>query len=290
MNYPLKFEDHAAEDTPKSDDGSGLRLLALWEGGYASCPVPERGRIVIGRSENVDLCVSSNVVSREHALVTAGEPPTIQDLWSTNGTRVDGRRIAAAETAPLVPGRVIELGNALLILQDGMSPAPTPHFAVRFPEGLTLAPSEANQDRLLRLIDLAATVSLNVTLQGDPNLSLEMMAKRIHQRSLRGHNRFLKVSCAELGPGEIGRLLREVRGGTLLLDEVGALSLDLQTELLDRLGDPIAPGVGHASGSALDVRFIATTSGDLSELIALGGFRAELVPWLGGIRILVPTL
>jgi len=213
----------------------------------------------------------------------------IQDLWSTNGTRVDGRRIAATETAPLMPGRVIELGNALLMLQDGMSPAPAPHFGARVPEGLTLAPSEANQDRLHRLIDLAATVSLNVTLQGDPNLSLEILAKRLHQRSLRGHNRFLKVCCAELRASEIGRLLREVRGGTLLLDEVGALSLDLQADLLDRLGDPIAPGVGHASGSALDVRFIASTSGDVSELVALGGFYGELVQWLGGIRILVPT-
>jgi pSer/pThr/pTyr-binding forkhead associated (FHA) protein len=289
MNQPLKFEDHEAGGAPRTND-NGQRLLALWDGGYASCPVPEQGRIVIGRSETVDLCVSSNVVSREHAIVTAGEPPMIQDLWSTNGTRVDGRRIAAAETAPLVLGRVIELGNALLILQDGMSPAPTPHFGARLPDGLTVPPSEANLDRLHRLIDLAATVSLNVTLQGDPNLSTELMAKRIHQRSLRGHNRFVKVSCAELRADELGRLLREVRGGTLLLDEVAALSLDVQANLLDRLGPPEAPGVGHAGASTLDVRFIATTSADLSELVALGGFHAELLQWLGGIRIPVPSV
>jgi hypothetical protein len=290
MNQPLEFEDRASEDTPNANDNAGQRLLALWDGGYASCPLPEQGRVVIGRSESVDLCVASNVVSREHALVTAGEPPMIQDLWSTNGTRVDGRRIAAAETAPLVLGRVIELGNALLILQDGMSPAPTPQFGARLSDGLTVPPSEANLDRLRRLIDLAATVSLNVTFQGEPNLSTELMAKRIHQRSLRGHNRFLKVDCAELRASEIGQLLREVRGGTLLLDEVAALSLDMQAEMLDRLGTPEAPGVGHASASPLDVRFISTSSSDLSELVALGGFRAELLHWLGGIRILVPSV
>ena len=288
MNQPLSFEDHAALDASKAND-NGLRLLALWDGGYASCPVPGIGRIVIGRSETVDLCVASNVVSREHALVTAGEPPTIQDLWSTNGTRVDGRRMAAAETAPLLLGRVIELGNALLILQDGMSPVPTPHFGARLPDGLTVPPSEANLDRLHRLIDLAATVSLNVALQGEPNLSTELMAKRIHQRSLRGHNRFLKVSCEDLRACELGRLLREVRGGTLLLDEVAALSLDLQADLLERFGQPEAPGVGHAGASSLDVRFISTSSCDLSELVALGGFRAELLRWLGGIRIPVPA-
>jgi pSer/pThr/pTyr-binding forkhead associated (FHA) protein len=244
---------------------------------------------VIGRSESVDLCVASNVVSREHAIVTAGEPPMIQDLWSTNGTRVDGRRIAAAETAPLVLGRVIELGNALLILQDGMAPAPVPHFGARLPDALTVPPSEANLDRLNRLVDLAATVSLNVTLQGEPNLSTELMAKRIHQRSLRGHNRFLKVNCADLRAAELGRLLREVRGGTLLLDEVAALSLDLQVDLLERLGVADGPDVGHAGASSLDVRFIATTSCDLSELVVLGGFEAELLQWLGGIRIPVPA-
>jgi hypothetical protein len=289
MNQLLKLPDHAAEGTPKTNDNGGPRLLALWDGGYASCPLPEQGRVVIGRSETVDLCVASNVVSREHALVTAGEPPMIQDLWSTNGTRVDGRRIAAAETAPLVLGRVIELGNALLILQDGMSPAPVPTFGASVSDGLTVPPSEANLDRLHRLIDLAATVSLNVTLQGTQNLGTELMAKRIHQRSLRGHNRFVKVNCAELSASELGRLFREVRGGTLLLDEVAALSMDLQAELLDRLGHAEAPGVGHAGASPLDVRFISTTASDLSELVVLGGFHAELLQWLGGIRILVPS-
>ncbi|HTA88760.1 MAG TPA: FHA domain-containing protein [Polyangiaceae bacterium] len=290
MNQPLWSEDHASERTLQKIDHGGQRLLALWEGGYASCPLPEQGRIVIGRSETVDLCVASNVVSREHALVTAGEPPTIQDLWSTNGTRVDGRRIVAAEAAPLVLGRVIELGNALLILQDGMSPAPMPHFGPRAScSGLTVPPSAANLDRLQRLIDLAATVSLNVTFQGARNLSTELMAKRIHQRSLRGHNRFLKVDCAELKASELSRLFREVRGGTLLLDEVANLSIDLQSEMLERLGPAEAPGVGHANASPLDVRLISLTECDLSELTALGGFRAELLDWLGGIRILVPS-
>ncbi len=267
-----------------------LKLLALWDGGYASCPLPEAGKIVIGRSESVDLCVASNVVSREHAVVTAGEPPMIQDLWSTNGTRVDGRRITAAEAAPLAPGRVIELGNALLILQDGMSPAPSPHFGARMPDGLTVPPSEANLDRLHRLVDLAATVSLNVTFQGKPSLATELMAKRIHQRSLRGHNRFVKIRCDELEVAELGRLLREVRGGTLLLEEAAKLSTRAQNELVRRLGEPEGPGIGHAGGSALDVRFIATTSADLGELSQSGAFDGELLRWLGGIRILVPTL
>ena len=288
MNQPLKFEDSPHSPAPKAPD-EGMRLLALWDGGYASCALPDAGKIVIGRAETVDLCVSSNVVSREHAIVTAGQPPMIRDLWSTNGTRVDGRRITAAESAPLALGRVIELGNALLILQDGMSPAPSPHFGARMPDGLTVPPSEANLDRLSRLVDLAATVSLNVTFQGKPNLATELMAKRIHQRSLRGHNRFVKVSCDDLEPSELAGLLREVRGGTLLLDEVSALSTKTQRELVRRLGEPEVPGIGHAGASPLDVRLIATTSADLSELSHQGVFNAGLLRWLGGIRILVPT-
>ena len=288
MNQPLKIQDSASSPSLQTSE-NGLRLLALWDGGYASCPLPEAGKVVIGRAETVDLCVYSNVVSREHAVVTAGEPPMIQDLWSTNGTRVDGRRITAAEAAPLALGRVIELGNALLILQDGVSPAPSPHFGARMPDGLTVPPSEANLDRLSRLVDLAATVSLNVTFQGKPSLATELMAKRIHQRSRRGHNRFVKVSCAELELSELGGLLREVRGGTLLLEEVSQLSAKAQSELLRRLGEPEGLGFGHAGASPLDVRFIATTSADLSELAHAGAFRSELLRWLGGLRILVPT-
>jgi len=286
MNRPLKFENAVgqAAKTPTS-----MRLLALWDGGYASCALPDSGTIVIGRAQTVDLCVSSNVVSREHALVTAGSPPIIQDLWSTNGTRVDGRRISAAESAPLALGRVIELGNALLILQDGMSPAPAPHFDGRTPHGLTVPPSEANLDRLSRLVDLAATVSLNVIFQGQHSFATELMAKRIHQRSLRGHNRFVKVSCSDLTAKELASLLREVRGGTVLLDEVAALSSKAQRELVLLLGEPEAPGVGHANASARDVRLIASTSRDLSELVLAGDFDGQLLHWLGGIRILVPT-
>ena len=99
----------------------------------------------------------------------------------------------------------------------------------------------------------------------------------------------MKVRCAELELSELGDLLREVRGGTLLLEEVSRLSAKAQNELVRHLGEPEGLGFGHAGASPLDVRFIATTSSDLTELAHQGAFRSELLRWLGGIRILVPT-
>jgi len=283
---------------------SSLRLLAIWEGGYASCIVPDEGRIVIGRAPTADLRVASNSVSREHAVVIAGEPPIIQDLWSTNGTRVDGRRIDAAEAVPLIAGRAIEVGNALLVLQD--SNAPLQHARASAPEAPTLPPSEGKMERLHRLIELAATVSLHVTLQGEPSVGKERIARRIHQRSPRAHRPFLKVNCAKLKDSMIGsellgqrapgatpirsRLFAAAAGGTVFFEEVTALSLAMQAELLRALGDAEVLHAARVTDTPLDVRVISSTSGDFGELVARGAFRSDLYYWLDGIHLQVPPL
>ena len=289
--------------------GTHARLLAIWDGGYASCFLPASGKIVLGRSLSADLRISSNSVSREHAVIRAGSPPTIEDLGSSNGTRVDGQRLLAGQSVPLTPGRVVEFGNALVVLQEGPAqsePVCTPDL------GLTVVPAarhEGKMDRLYRLVDLVATGTLSVILQGETGVGKEVTAKRIHQRSARADQPFLKINCAafaesmvesELFGHERGAftgaaqakagLLEAASGGTVLLDEVAELSLPMQAKLLRAVGNAEVLRIGSLKPRAIDVRFIAATNGDFNDLIARGAFRSDLYFRLNGICLTIPPL
>ncbi len=287
------------------------RLLAIWDGGYASCFLPPTGKIVLGRSMSADLRISSNSVSREHALIRAGSPPTIEDLGSSNGTRVDGQRLESGQSVPLTPGRVVEFGNALVVLQEGQ--AHEEDDAEAPPEsGRTVAPSahaEGKMDRLYRLVDLVATGTLSVILQGETGVGKEVTAKRIHQRSARADQPFLKINCAafaesmvesELFGHERGAftgaaqakagLLEAASGGTVLLDEVAELSLPMQAKLLRAVGSAEVLRIGSLKPRTIDVRFLAATNGDFNELIARGAFRGDLYFRLNGICLTIPPL
>ncbi|HWZ87288.1 MAG TPA: sigma 54-interacting transcriptional regulator [Polyangiaceae bacterium] len=295
--------------------GSRARLLAIWEGGYASCLLPESGKVVLGRSLNADLRISSDSVSREHAVVQAGFPPTIEDLGSSNGTRVDGQRLAPGQSVPLTPGRVVEFGNALIVLQDGLTqrePGSSPDVESAFfpPPRVEGKMDRLDRlDRLYRLVDLVATGTLSVILQGETGVGKEVTAERIHERSARAEQPFLKINCAafaesmvesELFGHERGAftgaaqakagLLESASGGTVLLDEVAELSLPMQAKLLRAVGNAEVLRIGSVKPRTIDVRFIAATNGDFNDLIARGAFRSDLYFRLNGICLTIPPL
>ncbi len=300
-----KTRSHVSPD-PRSS--THARLLAIWDGGYTSCLVPASGQIVLGRSQSADLRISSTSVSREHAIIRAGSPPMIEDLGSSNGTRVDGQRLETGQSLPLTAGRVVELGNALVVLQDGQGQGELAAPSVRLTE-LPSARSEGKMERLHRLVDLVATGTLSVILQGETGVGKEVMAKRIHQRSARVDKPFLKINCAafaesmvesELFGHERGAftgaaqakagLLEAASGGTVLLDEVAELSLPMQAKLLRAVGNAEVLRIGSLKPRAIDVRFIAATNGDFNDLIQRGAFRSDLYFRLNGICLTIPPL
>jgi two-component system response regulator AtoC len=303
------------EDETRSQIGSEHRvstqprLLAIWDGGSSSCFLPPSGNVMIGRSHTADLRIASTSVSRQHALISGGAQPTIQDLHSSNGTRVDGQRLEGGQSVPLSAGRVVELGEAVVILQEGQAQSEPPSTRGA---GLTLRPvsqSEGKMDRLYRLVDLVATGTLSVILQGETGVGKEVMAKRIHQRSARADKPFLKINCAafaesmvesELFGHERGAftgaaqakagLLETASGGTVLLDEVAELSLPMQAKLLRAVGSAEVLRIGSLKPRSIDVRFISATNGDFDELILRGAFRSDLYFRLNGICLTIPPL
>src|SRR6185503_2928977 len=116
----------AASQTPKrtlraakpAPPARGMSLLVIGEGLCTSHPIPDEGQIVIGRDPGCDVVIDDESVSRRHARLSLGPPPTIEDLGSANGTRVRDSWLTAETPAPLVCGEVVDVGSAMIILQD----------------------------------------------------------------------------------------------------------------------------------------------------------------------------
>ena len=158
-------------------------------------------------------------------------------------------------------------------------------------------------------IDFVARSSAPVLVAGETGVGKELVARAIHTRSARRDHPFVAVNTAaiphELLEAELfghvrggftgaakGRkgLLTEADGGTLLLDEIGDMSFDLQAKLLRVLQFGDVRPVGSDQVHHVDVRVMASTHRDLPLLVAEGRFREDLYFRLAVIPIFVPPL
>lgn len=155
-----------------------------------------------------------------------------------------------------------------------------------------------------------AKVDATVLVGGESGVGKEVLARLIHKESARSTGPFIKINCGaiprdlletelfgyEAGAftgahkqGKIG-LIETANQGTLLLDEVGELPLDLQVKLLQVLQDRTLSHVGGTRSVPVDVRFIAATNRDLSTMVEQKLFRSDLYYRLNVIPITVPPL
>ena len=154
-----------------------------------------------------------------------------------------------------------------------------------------------------------APARATVLLQGESGTGKELLARAIHDLSDRHDRAFIKLNCAALPEGLIESSLfghekgaftgaiRRVEGaferahrGTLLLDEISEMRLDLQSKLLRVLQEQEFERVGGTTPIRVDVRIIATTNRDLAAEAAAGTFRQDLYFRLSVIPIVVPPL
>lgn len=298
----IEDETHSQLGTEAKRVG-GARLVALWEGGTASVPLPASGRILIGRSARCDLRIVHGSASREHAVVHVEGGLFIEDLGSSNGTKVNGRELEPGVRASVARSTLVELGSTVLQVQEGLA-----HLEV---EDLLPAPQTDVQSmaQTQRVAQLVAGGDISVILRGETGVGKEVLAKAIHDQSPRADKPYLKLNCAafaesmvesELFGHERGAftgahqakpgLLEAANGGTVLLDEVGELPLLMQAKLLRALGNREIIRVGATRPRPVDVRILAATHRDLEALIEAGEFRADLYFRLNGITLEVPAL
>jgi formate hydrogenlyase transcriptional activator len=161
----------------------------------------------------------------------------------------------------------------------------------------------------LQLVETVATSDSTVLLLGETGTGKELIAQAIHDRSRRKDRTFVKLNCAAIPTGlleselfghergaftgavtqKIGRL-ELADQGTLFLDEVGDIPLELQPKLLRVLQDGEFERLGSTRTKKVDVRLVAATNRDLDRMIEERQFRSDLYYRLNVFPIRVPPL
>ncbi len=95
------------------------QVLVFSDAGNARYPLPETGSVLIGRGDAADVRIDHPSISRQHARLHLGPAISIEDLGSSNGTRVGDRRLGANQSIEVAAGDVIEIGTAMLTVQLG---------------------------------------------------------------------------------------------------------------------------------------------------------------------------
>ncbi len=165
------------------------------------------------------------------------------------------------------------------------------------------------QEKLLHKVDQVAKTDTTVLISGETGTGKELLARAIHAASRRKDRPLVKVNCAALPAGLIeselfghekgaftGATARKTGrfeladGGTIFLDEIGDLPLELQSKLLRVLQEGDLERVGGNSTIHVNVRVISATNRNLSDRIAIGEFREDLFYRLNVFPIQSPPL
>jgi DNA-binding NtrC family response regulator len=262
-------------------------------------------RSLVGKSPACDLRLSDPQVSRRHAaLEIAGRRLAITDLGSTNGTFVDG---VAVGSAFLRGGEIVRLGGTAIRV-DPARAASSPPLAPVARFGRTLGASPAMR-KLYPLCQRLARADVPLVIEGETGTGKEQLAESLHDESPRRDKPFVVLDCTAIAPslieselfghergaftGSVGArkgVFERAHEGTLLIDEIGDLPLELQPKLLRAIERSTITRVGGERPVHVDVRLLAATRRDLDQEVQKGRFRDDLFHRLAVARIELPPL
>jgi transcriptional regulator with GAF, ATPase, and Fis domain len=248
-------------------------------------PLRAEQALLLGRDVEGGLRIHDSKVSRLHLrIVWDGVQGGFRyaDAGSANGTYVNGARV---DSGLLLPNDVLRVGDTLLVCLE----------------------RDVSAELQGRARALAGS-RLPVLLRGPTGAGKEVLARAIHDASGR-KGAFLALNCAALpaqlasselfghvrgafsGAGEArAGLFRAADGGTLLLDEIGDLGLELQGQLLRVLQDGRVRPVGADKDLSVDTRIIAATHVDLDQACSAGKFREDLLHRVRQLVLDLPPL
>ena len=267
--------------------------------------VSEDDELTVGTATGASLKLTDGAVSRLHCAVRASKRGLeLRDLGSTNGTFIGDTEVMRAY---IKSGARIRLGAttiAVSVLEDEIEQP----LATEDRCGELLGASPAMR-RLYPLIEQCALHDTTVLIHGETGTGKELVAEAIHSSSARRGKPFVVVDCSamarQLAESELFGHARgaftgadldrdgafvEANGGTIFLDEIGELPLDLQPLLLRALENKTVRKVGTNDYRAVDVRIIAASHRDLRVEVNAKRFRADLFYRLNVLRIAVPPL
>ncbi|SEF69087.1 sigma-54 interaction domain-containing protein [Marinobacterium lutimaris] len=163
--------------------------------------------------------------------------------------------------------------------------------------------------RMLEMVHRAAPSDISVLLLGESGTGKELVAKALHDSSLRAGKSFVTVECSGLSEslfeselfghergaftGAVSRkrgLVEAARGGTLFLDEIGEIPLPQQVKLLRLIETGVYRAVGSVEPQHADVRLVCATHRDLKAMVERGEFRRDLYYRIAPFPIPLPSL
>jgi transcriptional regulator with GAF, ATPase, and Fis domain len=304
-----------------SDDSEPLRTLDVGatRAGGERVPLklvvvagPDEGRempldraITIGSDPECELCLTDRAVSRKHCEVALDRGRAVlRDLGSRNGTSVAGTKVKEAE---LAIGSVVTLGQSALVVQPRWYVREVPP-SQRGRFGEVLGESLAMRE-IFAVLERVAPTEATVLVEGESGCGKELVARSIHAASARVRGPYVVFDCgavpAELAESELfghkkgafsGAVadrpgtFAQADGGTLCLDEIGELPLDLQPKLLRALETGEVKPVGADTMRKVDVRVIAATNRDLHAEARRGRFREDLYYRLDVVKVRIAPL
>ncbi len=262
-------------------------------------------RCSIGSLARNDVVVDDPTVSRFHCeIFIEGGSARVRDLESRNGTMVDG---VLVRDAYLRAGSVLQLGRVSLRFRpvERSTPLPiSPRTELSGLVGTSLA-----MRACFSVLERAAASDVVLLLDGETGTGKSRAARAVHQLGARAGSPFLTIDCgaipASLFESELfghrkgsftGAIedrmgvFEAAHGGTVFLDEISELPIEMQPKLLKALEEREVRRLGTNAYRPIDVRIIAASNRDLRAEVNAGRFRADLFYRLAVVRVTIPPL
>jgi DNA-binding NtrC family response regulator len=263
------------------------------------------GSCVIGAGSMADIIVEDRAVSRRHVELTlVPEGVRVTDLESRNGTFYLGRHVQQMVVAP---GARLRVGAAEVRIDP--DPAALGQAEARDEKYRCLIGSSAVMRKLFAVLGRIEGSLYNVLVEGESGVGKKLVARAIHEGSLVAEGPLVTVRCDAVHRERLqSELFGHKRGafvgatedrlgafelahnGTLFLDEVGELPLDIQPILLRALELGEVQPLGEEEARHVKVRVIAATNDDLEDALRRGRFRQDLYQRLAVVKLHVPSL
>ena len=261
--------------------------------------------ISFGSSPSCDMVLTDKTVSRKHmAAELVGDEVAVYDTGSTNGTFIHGSRF---DRISVGFGAEVKLGRTVVKFlpdEEVLDPEPSPEATFG-----QIVGADPKMRQLFKLMTDVAQTNATVLIEGETGTGKELIAEEVHNHSPRKDGPFVVFDCGSVPRELIESMLfghvkgsftgavtdrkgafAEAHGGTIFLDEIGEMALDLQPSLLRVLDKRAVRKVGSNTYEKIDVRVVAATNRDLRAEVAKKAFREDLYYRLAVIRVSVPPL
>ena len=266
----------------------------------------KQGVYTMGKAPTCDIVLDDKAVSRQHLrLEVHDEHVLATDLDSHNGSFCERLRFTSLE---LRPGIVITLGTTELKLMAEDTRERSVLLSSKDRFGALVGNSRKMREAFT-LLERLAPGGADVLIQGETGTGKDLCAEAIHQQSPRKKGPFVIVDLAGVPPtlieselfghvkgaftsaqGDRAGAFERAQNGTVFLDEVGELPLELQPRLLRVLERRQVKRVGANDYQTVNMRVVAATHVNLEQAVTQGKFRRDLFHRLAVLRVSLPAL